>query len=178
MSEKNLVSVMISITGTDENIRSILEPRTSAYSNRFKTIKTLSENKIPCGVMVSPIIPGLNDKEIPKVLKLAAENGAKTASYTIVRLHDALQKVFTDWLGKNFPEKKDKILSQIKSCHQGNLSDYRSGKRFKGDGNIAEAIHQLFKVCYQKYFKPYEFTHDCTLFTGKKSGDLVQGSLF
>lgn len=178
MAEKNLVSVRISITGTDEKIRAVLEPRTSTYANRFKAIKTLSDYGIPCGVMVAPIIPGLNDKEIPKVLELSAKNGAKTASYTIVRLNDVLGKVFTDWLEKNFPDKKEKVLSQIKQCHGGNLSDYRLGKRFRGDGNIANIIDQLFKVCYRKYFTEYDFKHDCTLFTGKKTGEPVQGSLF
>lgn len=179
MAQKDLVDVRISITGTDENVRSVLEPRTSTYANRFKTIKVLSEHNIPCGVIVAPIIPGLNDKEIPKVLELAAKNGAKTAGYTIIRLKGALENVFVDWLDKHFPEKKNKVISQIKSCHGGSMYDYRPGVRFKGNGNIADMIHQIFTVCYRKYFKDnYTFQHNCSLFTGKKSGDLIQGSLF
>lgn len=179
LAQYDLVSVNISITGTDEKIRAVLEPRTSTYANRFKALKQLAEHKIPCGVMAAPVIPGINDNEIPKVLKLASENGAKFASYTIVRLNDSVEPVFVDWLEKNFPDKKEKVISLIKSCHQGDLADNRLGKRFKGDGNVANAIHQLFRVCYQKFFKEkFEFTHNCSLFTGKKPGDMVQGSLF
>ncbi|MCX7727895.1 MAG: PA0069 family radical SAM protein [Bacteroidia bacterium] len=179
LSAYNLVKVMISITGVDEKMRMVLEPRTSTYSNRFKALKILAEHNIPCGVMVAPIIPGLNDKEIPAVLKLSSENGARFAGMTIVRLNDNVEPVFVSWLERNFPDKKDKVLSLIRSCHNGNLSDNRTGKRFSGDGNIASAIHQLFRVCYQKYFRDeYLFEHNCTLFNGQKSGDLIQGSLF
>jgi DNA repair photolyase len=179
LANKNLVRVTLSITGTDEKLRSVLEPRTSTYANRFKTLKVLSEHNIPCGVMVAPIIPGLNDKEIPLVLKTAAENGAKYAGITIVRLHDSLGDVFTGWLEKNFPERKERVLALIRSCHNGSLADYRPGKRLGGDGQVADSIHQLFKVFYKKYFpKEFEFEHNCSLFTGKKKGDWVQGSLF
>lgn len=179
MAEKNLVSVMISITATDEKLRSVLEPRTSTYANRFKAIQTLAKYNIPCGVMVAPIIPGLTDQYIPGVLKTAAENGAKMAGFTIVRLNDTLGPIFTQWLEKYLPDKKDKVLSLIRSCHQGQLEDRRPTKRFKGDGNIAEVIHQMFKVCYKKYFpKEYSFTHNCSLFNGKKISEPIQGTLF
>ncbi|GIV26491.1 MAG: radical SAM protein [Bacteroidia bacterium] len=179
LAEKQLVSVTISITSVDEKLRSVLEPRTSTYSNRFKALKTLASYNIPCGVMVAPIIPGLNDKDVPNVLKLAAESGAKFASYTIVRLNDNVEPVFIHWLENYFPERKDKVLSFIKSCHQGALSDNRTGIRFKGDGQIATTIHQMFQVFKKKYFSEnYIFEHNCNLFTGKKKGDFVQGSLF
>jgi DNA repair photolyase len=178
MAEKNLVRVLISITGTDEKVRSVLEPRTSTYTNRFKTIKILSEYNIPCGVMVAPIIPGLNDKEIPEVLKIASENGAKYAGYTIVRLNDTVEPVFVKWLEKNFPDKKERILSLIKECHDGSLSDKRLFNRYKGNGKVAESIHQLFKIFQNKYFTEYNNELNCSLFNGQKAGDEIQGSLF
>lgn len=178
MNELQLVSVLISITGTDEALRKILEPRTSTYINRFKTIKTLAEYNIPCGVMVAPIIPGINDKEIPNVLQLASENGAKYAGFTIVRLNDNVAPVFSKWLENHFPDRKEKVMSLIKDCHDGNLYDYRQGNRFRGDGNVANAIHQMFKIFRKKYFPEYHFEHNTSLFNGKRKGDEVQGTLF
>lgn len=179
MAELDLVSVTMSVTSTDEKLRRVMEPRTSTYSNRLKTIKLLSDIKIPCGVMVAPVIPGLNDKDIPWVLKQASENGAKYAGFTVVRLNETVEPVFVNWLEKHFPERKEKVLSQIKSCHQNSLSDIRHGKRFSGDGELANTIHQLFKVCFQKYFnKEYKLVHNTKLFSGKKTGDEIQGSLF
>lgn len=179
MAEKRLVSVLISITATDEKLRRLLEPRTSTYVNRFKALQVLSENGIPCGVMVAPIIPGLNDNEMPAVLKQAAVHGAKYAGMTIVRLNDAVEPVFTGWLEKYFPERKNKVLSLIASCHGGNLSDSRWGKRFRGEGKVAEAIQQLFQITRRKYFpEDYQFEYDTTLYTGKIEGENIQGSLF
>lgn len=179
LSEMNLISVWISITSVDDDLRRMLEPRTSTYINRFKVLQTLSKYKIPCGVMVAPIIPGLNDKDIPAVLKQSALSGAHRASYTIVRLNDSVFPVFSNWLQEYFPDRKDKVLSLIKSCHHNNVSDYRIGKRFKGDGEVASSIYQLFNVCYKKYFDADEkFIYNTSLFNGKKSGDAVQGSLF
>lgn len=179
LAKMNLVRVSISITGTDEKLRMLLEPRTSTYKNRFKTLKTLSDFNIPCGVMVAPIIPGLNDKEIPTVLKLASENGAKYAEFTIVRLNHTVEPVFTQWLEKNFPDKKEKVLTLIRNCHNGHWQDTRFLKRFKGDGPVANSIHQMFHVFYKKYFpEEYSFQHNTTLFNGKKIGDSIQDSLF
>lgn len=179
MAAQNLVSVTLSITSTNENLRTVLEPRTSTYANRFKALKTLAQHNIPCGVMVAPIIPGLNDKDVPNVLITAAENGAKWAGFTIVRLNDTVEPVFIQWIEKHFPDRKNKVLSLIKQCHNGSLSDRRTGKRFKGDGTVAESIHQLFHLFRKKYFpENYTFKHNCNLFTGKKAGELIQGSLF
>lgn len=179
MATQNLVSVTLSITSTDETLRALLEPRTSTYANRFKALKTLAQYNIPCGVMVAPIIPGLNDKDVPNVLKTAAESGAKWAGFTIVRLNDTVEPVFIQWLEKYFPDRKEKVLSLIKQCHNGSLSDRRMGKRFKGDGTVAESIHQLFSIFRKKYFpENYTFTHNCKAFTGNKVGELIQGSLF
>lgn len=179
MAEQNLVSVTISITSVDEDLRKVLEPRTSTYSNRFKALQVLSKHNIPCGIMVAPIIPGLNDKDIPEVMKQASENGAKWMGYTIVRLNDSVEPVFIQWLEKHFPNKKERVLELIRSCHNGQLHDTRAYSRFAGDGKVAESIHQLIKILRKKYFADKnEFLHNCNLYTGKKVGDWMQGSLF
>ncbi|MBS1636845.1 MAG: PA0069 family radical SAM protein [Bacteroidetes bacterium] len=149
----NLVHVMISITGTDEDTRLLLEPRTASYKKRFSVLKELSDNGIRCGVMVAPIIPGINNHEIPAVIEMAAANGATSAGYTIVRLNGAIGGLFKDWLGKNYPDRADKVWNQICECHGGDVNDSRYGVRMRGEGKIAESIRQLFTVSKNKFMK-------------------------
>ena len=146
-----LVQVMISVTGTNEELRSMMEPRTSSYGNRIKTIETLNKAGIACGVMVAPIIPGLNSAEIPSVIKSAADAGAVNAGYTIVRLNGAVKVIFHDWIYKNLPDLADKVWHQIEACHGGQVSDSNFGRRMKGEGHEALAIKRLFQLALQKY---------------------------
>ena len=146
LAKNNLVHVMISITGTDESIRMKLEPRTATYKNRFKVLEALSKNTIPCGVMIAPIIPGLNNHEIPNVMELAAKAGATSAGFTMVRLNGAIGPIFKDWLVKNFPDRADKVWNQISDAHGGNVNDSRIGVRMRGEGHMAQSIKQLFNL--------------------------------
>ena len=119
MAKMNLVHVMISITSLDENLRSVMEPRTATAINRLKVVDTLSKAGIPVGVMTAPIIPGLNSDEIPELVKAAADHGAITAGYTIVRLNGSVKDIFRDWLFKSFPDAADKIWNHVEACHGG-----------------------------------------------------------
>jgi len=110
--------------------------------------------------MVAPVIPGLNDHEIPSVIKAVSEHGANSAGYIIVRLNGAVGQVFENWIRKTFPDKADKVLHRIQACHSGKLNDSRWGRRMRGEGNVAESIGKLFKIASSKYFKnkkPFEF---------------------
>lgn len=165
LSKLNLVHVMISITGTDEKLRMALEPRTSTYKNRIDTLRFLSSNNIPCGVMVAPIIPGLNNHEIPNVLEEAGNAGASSAGMTIVRLNGAVGPIFKDWLVKNFPDRADKVWNQICETHGGKVNDSRFGVRMRGEGKIAESILALFKLSREKYIKAKgKFEFNCADF--------------
>lgn len=177
LAKHNLVHVMISITGTDEKVRQLLEPRTATYKNRMTTIETLAKHNIPCGVMVAPIIPGINNHEIPGVIEQVSALGATTAGITIVRLNGTVAQLFKDWLEKNFPDRADKVWNQISDCHGGKVSDSRPGTRMKGEGKIAESIMQLFKLSKSR-FMPNEgsFQFNCSDFN-YKAGD-KQLSLF
>lgn len=177
LADHNLVHVMISITGSDEKVRHLLEPRTASYASRIGVIETLSKNNIPCGVMVAPIIPGINNHEIPKVLEQAGNAGATSAGMTIVRLNGAVEHIFKDWLIKNFPDRADKVWSQICECHGGKVSDSRIGVRLRGEGKISESIAMLFKLSKSRYIKetkPFEF--NCSDFNYKANE--IQLSLF
>jgi DNA repair photolyase len=148
----NLVHVYISITTLDEELRRALEPRTVSGFKRFKTVEALAKANVPVGIMNAPIIPGLNHHEIPAILNAASEHGALNAGMTIVRLNGSISILFEDWLRKNFPDRFDKVWNQICSLHDGNVNDSQFGRRMRGEGNIADAIHQLFRSSKKKYF--------------------------
>lgn len=153
LAKHNLIHVAISITSLDEKLRRVMEPRTASAKQRLKVIETLSENKVPVMAMTAPIIPGLNDIEIPDLLKSVSSAGALTAAYTIVRLNGALPVIFENWIRKHFPDRADKVLNKIKSVHGGKLNDSDFGRRMIGDGPIAEHVRQLFGISFKKYFK-------------------------
>ncbi len=177
LAELNLVHVMISITGTDEKMRLLLEPRTSTYKNRIEVISKLTKHGIPCGVMIAPIIPGINHHEIPKVMEQAGLAGATNASMTIVRLNGSVEHIFKDWLIKNFPDRASKVWNQISSCYTGKVGDNRKSVRIKGEGVVAESIRQLFEVSKAKFMQnSKEFQFQTNEFN-YKAGD-KQLSLF
>jgi DNA repair photolyase len=158
-----LVTVMVSLTTLDEDLRQKMEPRTATSVNRLKVVETLNANGIPCGVMTAPIIPGLNSHEIPMLIKKAGESGAVGAGYTIVRLNGAVGAIFTDWIKKTFPDRAEKVLNQIAEVHGGQINDSRFGVRMRGEGKIAEAIRQLFKSSVKKHlagrgFPEYDYS--------------------
>ena len=148
----NLVHVYISITTLDEELRRALEPRTVSGIKRLKTVEALAKANVPVGIMNAPIIPGLNHHEIPAILNAASEHGALNAGMTIVRLNGSISILFEDWLRKNFPDRFEKVWNQICSLHDGNVNDSQFGRRMRGEGNIADAIHQLFRSSKKKYF--------------------------
>jgi DNA repair photolyase len=152
LASDNLVHVYISITTLDEELRRTLEPRTASSIKRLKTVEVLAKANVPVGIMNAPIIPGLNHHEIPAILKAASEHGALNAGMTIVRLNGSISILFEDWLRKNFPDRFDKVWNQICSLHDGNVNDSQFGRRMRGEGNIADAIHQLFRSSKKKYF--------------------------
>ncbi|MBX3163431.1 MAG: PA0069 family radical SAM protein [Bacteroidetes bacterium] len=176
MAQHKLVHVMVSVTGMDEKMRQILEPRTASYKSRLSVIETLSKYKIPVGVMVAPIIPGINNHEIPDVLEAAGNAGAGNAGITIVRLNGANEQIFKDWLYKNLPDRADKVWHQIAECHGGQVSDSRHGVRMHGEGKIAESIMQLFRLSKKRFIQPNNFEFNCADFNYRAND--IQLALF
>jgi len=146
MARLNLCSVYVSINSLNESLRQKMEPRTTTAKQRLKIVEQLSHAGIPVGVMVAPLVPGLSEHEVPKILKTIADCGAISAGYTIVRLNGAIGGIFEDWLRKNYPDRFDKVWHMIQSCHGGNVNDSRFGDRMRGDGNIAQLIRDTFKL--------------------------------
>jgi DNA repair photolyase len=177
LAEHNLVHVMFSVTGTDEKLRQVLEPRTATYKGRMEALKTLTKHGIPCGVMLGPIIPGLNSYQIPEILEQAGQAGASSAGYTIVRLNGAVEQIFKDWLHKNFPDRAEKVWNQICDCHNGSVNDSRIGVRIRGEGKIAASIQRLFEVSKDRFIKKSsDFEFNCNDFNHR--ANKVQLSLF
>ena len=175
MAKKRLVSVLVSITSLNEDLRRAMEPRTTTAKQRLRTIQELSKAGIPMGVMLGPMIPGLNEHEMPAIIKLASEAGASFSAYTFICLNGAIKFLFHDWLYKNFPDRADKVWHMIEGSHDGKVNDSRWGVRMRGEGSIAKMVNDQ----YHTYTKKYGLQHerlgvDCSQFKGPGE----QGVLF
>ena len=151
LSKLNLVTTMLSITSLDRELRRKLEPRTSTADRKFQAMSELAKAGVPVGVMVGPIIPGLNDNEVPQILKRASENGAKWVAHTILRLPYAVAPIFTDWLEKNYPEKAKRVITRIRMIRNGKLNDPNWGTRMTGLGGYADYMHRLIESLSLKH---------------------------
>ena len=140
------VQVFVSITTLNEELASKMEPRASRPSHRLRAVEMLAKAGVPVGVLVAPIVPGLNDREIPSVLEAAKSAGACDAGYTLLRLPYGVKDVFQEWLKVHFPAKLERILGTVRNVRGGKLNDAEFGSRMRGEGAYAEQIHQMFHV--------------------------------
>lgn len=177
LARYNAAVVAVSLTTLDDDLRCVMEPRTSRPVRRLAAIEKLAGAGIPVGVMTAPVIPSINDHELPNLISAAAEAGASFAAYVPVRLPGAVRPIFEDWLERRFPERKEKVLNRIRSMRGGKLNDPRFGSRMKGEGIFAEHIAQLFDIsCRRAGIEPGSFPRLSTA-AFRKAGD-VQPSLF
>jgi DNA repair photolyase len=175
MASKKLVSILVSITSFNEDLRRVMEPRTTTAVQRLKLINDLSKAGVRMGVMLGPMIPGLNDHEMQRIMKAASENGATFTAYTFIRLNGSIKLLFHDWLYKNFPDRADKVWHLIEQSHDGKVNDSRWGVRMRGEGPIAQLIAQQYKKYGQLYQMNAErWELDTTKF--RRPGE--QGKLF
>ena len=151
MARSKLVSVLISITTLGEDLRRVMEPRTVTGLQRLKVIRELSDAGIKMGVMLGPMIPGLNEHEMPAIMKAASDAGATFSAYTFIRLNGAVQLLFHDWLYKNFPDRADKVWRLIEQSHGGKVNDSQWGRRMSGEGPIAGMIARQFEIFNHRY---------------------------
>jgi DNA repair photolyase len=114
-------------------------------------MQALCDAEIPVSVNVAPIIPGLNDHEIPQILATAADHGASSAGYTCVRLPHGVKDVFAHWLQRHVPAQQEKILGRIREMRGGQLNDSSFGQRMRGQGQVAEDIRKLFRLSARRY---------------------------
>jgi DNA repair photolyase len=175
MAEKKLISILVSITSFNENLRSTMEPRTATAKQRLRLIREMSDAGVRMGVMLGPMIPGLNDHEMQRIMQEAAANGARFSAYTFIRLNGAIKLIFHDWLYKNFPDRADKVWHSIENAHNGKVNDSRWGVRMRGEGPVAQIVGQQFA----KYNKLYGLNDErWELDTTKFCRPGQQGKLF
>ena len=152
MASMGIASVAISLTTLNEDLRRVMEPRTSTGANRVRVIEELTKAGIPVFVMIAPIIPALNEHEIPALLEAAAGAGALGAGYTIVRTNGAVKPVFDNWLRERFPDRASKVIAQVSAMHGGAMNDSAFGRRMKGEGEFAKTVKQLFHITHRRVF--------------------------
>jgi len=150
MAAQRLVHVNVSVTSLNPELARVMEPRTSIPAARLRAIRSLSDAGVSVRVMVAPIIPGLNDSEIPAILQAAKEAGASAAGHTLLRLPLSVRPVFLEWLERSQPLKAEKVKSLVRQTRGGKLSSSEWGARLRGTGQVAEQIHQMFRVFQQK----------------------------
>lgn len=143
-------SVHITTTSLDSDLSRRLEPRASLPAHRLDAIARLSQAGIPTGVVIAPVIPGLNEHEIPAILKAAREAGAKRAAYSVIRLPHAVKEIFASWLEEHVPGSSEKILERIRDLRGGALNSSRFGERLRGSGFWADQIHTIFSRCRER----------------------------
>ena len=141
----------MSITSLNPDLARRLEPRASTPALRLKTVEALAKAGIPVGIMIGPVLPGLNDHEIPAILKSAADAGAGNAYYTMLRLPYGVKDLFQAWLQEHFPDKAARVLSLVRDVRQNKLNNSEFGTRMVGTGPYAAQIEQMIAVYKKKY---------------------------
>jgi len=144
MARRKLARVYVSVTTLDAALARCMEPRAATPARRLHAVGELTRAGVPAGVMVSPMIPGLNDAEMEKIVEAAARAGARHAGYQLLRLPHELRQMFEDWLGTHFPERARHVLSLIRETRSGALSDPRFHHRMAGQGVYADLLLRRF----------------------------------
>jgi DNA repair photolyase len=150
MAEKGLAKVALSITTLDGKLARTMEPRASTPTRRLQALRSLSDAGIPVSVMVAPVIPGLNDHEVERILDSAHAMGALEAGYVLLRLPLEVSPIFKDWLLRNYPDRYRHVLSLVRSMRGGKDYDAEWGKRMRGEGPYAWQIGRRFEIAAKR----------------------------
>ncbi|MEA3186304.1 MAG: hypothetical protein QOD99_134 [Chthoniobacter sp.] len=150
LAKYHAVAVNVSITSLDRELAKILEPRASPPSRRIAAVEELTAAGIPVRVMMAPCIPGLNDHEMIELFATVARAGASSAAIVPIRLPWAVAPIFSNWLDRHFPDRKEKILGRVRDMRGGKLNDSRFGSRMRGEGFYAEQMRALYEVAHRK----------------------------
>ncbi|MBL8431640.1 MAG: radical SAM protein, partial [Dechloromonas sp.] len=150
LAENRLAHVGVSLTTLDAALARQLEPRSSAPQARLEAMRRLSDAGIPVSAFVSPLIPGLNDRELETLLAAARDHGATSADYTLLRLPHEVAGLFREWLAAHAPEKAARIMSVLYDLRGGRANDANFGSRMKGLGHFADLIRQRFELACRR----------------------------
>jgi len=146
MAKRDLVKVAVSVTTLNRRLAHAMEPRASTPDKRIDTLQRLVGSGVPASVMVAPVIPGLTDMELERILERASSVGIKNAGYVLLRLPLEIGDLFTEWLQANCPDRAKRVLSLMRSTRGGKLYDAKWGERMVGDGPYAWMIGRRFEM--------------------------------
>ena len=150
------VRVYGSIAFSDDETARKVEPQAPSITKRFEVMRALSEAGIPTGISIAPVIPGLNEDDIPELLDRAKHAGARTATFILLRLPREVEPVFLERMGAAFPDRVKKITNRIREVRGGALSETEFFKRHHGSGSYWQMIEQLFEVSRRRAGFPEE----------------------
>jgi len=167
LAEQRLVSVSVSLTTLDDELKRIMEPRAASPAARLRVLRTLHQAGVPVSVMCAPMIPMINDMELERMLEAAREAGAASAGYVLLRLPYELAGLFEDWLAEHFPQRVGHVLSLVRQSRGGRNNDSRFGSRMRGEGQFAELLAQRFRLACRRLGynrRDQNFGLDCSRF--------------
>ncbi len=151
LASHGAVRVALSLTSVDAKLSALMEPRASAQADRLGAMRELSAAGVPVTAMIAPVVPGLNDHHLPRLLEAAAEAGATSASHVLLRLPHQIKALFLEWVSRHFPDRAAHVESLIRQTRGGDLYDARHGVRMRGQGPIAEQIGSMFKLYARRF---------------------------
>lgn len=151
LAEQELVSVMVSITTLNNALKTKLEPRTASPAARLRVVEAMADAGVPVAVMAAPMIPMINDRELEAIVEAAANAGAKTVRYILLRLPFEVADLFREWLEEHYPLKADHVMNRVRDMRGGR--DYRSewGTRMRGEGAFAELLAKRHAIATRKH---------------------------
>ncbi|MEM9624449.1 MAG: PA0069 family radical SAM protein [Pseudomonadota bacterium] len=150
MAEDGLVSVNVSVTTLDNELKRKLEPRTAGPAARLRTIEKLREAGVPTGAMIAPVIPFINDAEIEDLVSACAGAGAQVLRYILLRLPLEVKPLFEEWLHNHYPQRAERVMSAVRSTRGGRAYRAQWHKRMVGEGQMAELIRARFMQAQRK----------------------------
>jgi len=165
LARQQLCYVSVSVTTLDEELKRALEPRAPSPAARLKAIAGLAAANVPVGVMAAPMIPALNDHELERIFEAAAEAGAQSAHFILLRLPFDVKELFEAWLREHVPLRAEHVLSRIRAMRGGRLNDARFGSRFQGEGVEAKLLQARCDAARRRYgLHTRQYALDTTLF--------------
>ena len=150
MAAKNMARVYVSVTTLDHDLARTLEPRATAPRRRLQAVKALADAGIPVGVLVAPVIPQLNDRDLEAILEAAAANGARHAGWIMLRLPREVAPLFREWLDAHYPLRAAHVMNIIRDLRGGRDNDPRFGSRMRGMGEFATLIERRFALAVKR----------------------------
>jgi DNA repair photolyase len=151
MAALDIIRVFFSVTTLDAELARTMEPRTSTPAARLRAVRAVSGAGVPVGILIAPVIPGLNDSEIPAILAASKDAGARTSGYVMLRLPLTVAPVFQEWLERTQPDRARKVEGRIRGVRGGKLNSSQFGLRMRGQGELADHISEIFHLFAHKH---------------------------